>query len=159
MAFFPETNTYPNEEARRAWFASFSLFVLWWIFRLLTDLFPHHTATATQDAVENGGAAAAAVAATGVHHSRLHRITTALRDGFISSLAVVVLNEKRNFITRKFNILHWIIVWVVFLWAILRAFGRIGHFIGALPVIALFVLLWVYAFVNHSYTGQSRREL
>jgi hypothetical protein len=146
MSFFPEVNRYTNEEARHAWFASFAIFALWWIFSLLSGIFHHrHHGIPAVNAV-NGTTATP-------WGYRLERITHGLERVFISSLAVVVFNYLTNGITRNFNIIHWIALWIGFFWALARGFfGRFGDLLQLL-VIPLFVLLWVFTFVDKFYIG------
>lgn len=151
MSFFPERNIYANDEARKAWFSTFAIFALWWIFRLLTGLFERTHANAAN------AANAAGVATPFVGHRRLHRITTALRDIFISTFAVVVFSYLTNNITRNFNILLWVVLWVGFFWAIARAFGRFGDILMLL-VIAGFILLWCFTLVHHEFLGFVRDD-
>ena len=167
MAFFPNNNLYTNDQARRAWYTAFGIFALWWIFRFLGGVFhrtyraPAAGAAAGAGAYGNAGygnagalapAAGAAAAPTGLEGGRIHRIGSALRDLFISTFAVVVFNYFTNGILENFNILLWVTLALGVLWAFARSvMGRLSDFLILPLVIAGFVLLWVYAFVHHSY--------
>ena len=146
MAFFPQVNYYTNEDARNAWFSVFAIFAVWWAFSLLSGLF-HRPAAAP------GGVAAGAGGAVPTFGGKLERITTALERIFISSFAVVTFNYLTNGITKNFNIILWIALWIGFFWALaIGIFSRFGHLLQFL-VIPLFVLLWSFAFVHRRYIG------
>lgn len=167
MVYFPFVNQYKNEQARYAWFTTFAVFALWWIFRLLSGFFrglhkrrtniaPPNNNRHIVDEQGNPPAVVPIEAPGGTvsgisHESRLHRIASALRDIFISSLAVVTFNYFANGITQNFNITHYVAVILGVIWSFsLFIAGRIGNIL-LLPVIAAYVLLWVFGFINYTY--------
>lgn len=160
----PPLNRFTNEEARNTWYAVFGVFALWWVFNLLSGLFGNLfrrrgavPLNANNNAALNAGAGPGTVT-TAVpvgRDSALHRIASALRDIFISSLAVVAFNYFTNGITHSFNILHWVVVVLGILWALAR--GPFHRFADILQfaIIPLYVTLWIFGFVHKSYLGHA----
>ena len=157
---FPPVNFFPNDENHKAWYAVFAVFILWWVFLLLSSLFGGLLRRRTPVAANNNVPPAAAVGPAppvapvrSSHDTATHRICDALRDIFISALAVTVFNHLVNGITRSFNILIWVAVAIGVVWALLRGPFRRFADILQLAIIPLFITLWIFGFKHARFLG------